>query len=110
MNKIISITSENSQTDWKKVIDGTDDTYITLFQNTKIDIELDLTTRSIVFDFQKGFHPKIISVNDVETPLDRNTACLEVPVIFKQADKIAVQFKESYDPYKRIFIYNIFAK
>lgn len=109
MAKIISIQGTNSSGDWKNIINGSNDSFVTVFQNTKIEIILERTSKALVFDFQKGFHPKAMILNNLEIFLDKNLSRFETPVDLTETELVEVEFKESYDPYGRIFIYGISA-
>lgn len=108
MAKIISIITNSQFKDWKKAIDGSDDTYWTVFKGTRIEITCESACSVLSFDFQKGFQPTSIVLNGKETEIEKNCSVIELTM--DSTVHMEVDFENSYDPYGRIFIYKISAQ
>lgn len=105
MNKITFIKTASS--DWKKALDDSDDTFWMVFKNTAVQVESKEECKALYFDFQKGFQPKSLEVNGKVFTVEKNSSNLEILLKPEESLKVDVLFKDSYDPYGRIFIYRI---
>lgn len=110
MKKILKIISNNNESTIRNTIDGSDDTC--WFSNGAnpllISLFINEEPEYIFIEFQTGFQPKIIEIPELSITYkiksSENTVKLDVK---KKKKDIDIYFKDGYDPYNRICVYNI---